>query len=256
MVTANLKGGLGNLMFQIATAFALASGERDNITFSRKVPGNIHWSNLEEYEKTIFHSVTFTDVVDSERIYVERAFHFNEIPQAQGLKIDGYFQSEKYFKQYEEEIKLLFKLPEGARDDLYARYASILQDDPVAVHVRRGDYMNLQNIHPPCNPQFFRKAMKEFPKGTKFLIFSDDIEWCRKIFKRDNFMFVEGNADYEDLTLFSMCKNHILSNSTFGWWGAWLSSNEGKKVIAPKAWFGPGVAHNTKDLIPEDWITI
>ncbi len=72
----------------------------------------------------------------------------------------------------------------------------------------------------------------------------------------DNFLFVEGNTDYEDLSLFSMCRNHIISNSTFGWWGAWLSPNDDKKVIAPKTWFGPGVGHDTKDLIPEEWTTI
>ncbi len=244
------------MMFQIATAFALASGQNENMTFSRKVPGNIHWSNLERYESTIFHKVSFEDHVLSSNAYVERGFHFNEIPKAEELKIDGYFQSEKYFKEYKRAIRDLFQLPENARNDLYSRYEGILQDDPVAIHVRRGDYLNLQNIHPPCSPQYFRKAMKHFPKGTKFLIFSDDVEWCKTIFNRDNFLFVEGNTDYEDLSLFSMCRNHIISNSTFGWWGAWLSPNDDKKVIAPKTWFGPGVGHDTKDLIPEEWTTI
>ena len=250
MVTANLKGGLGNLMFQIATAFAAASGQNEKVIFSRKAPGNIHWSNLEQYESTIFHKVPFEEKAITKNIYIEQGFHFNEIPKVEELKIDGYFQSEKYFKEHSEAIRALFQLPEIARNDLYARH------DPVAIHVRRGDYLNLQNIHPPCSAQYFTKAMKHFPKGTKFLIFSDDIEWCKTFFKRDNFFFVDGNTDYEDLTLFSLCRNHIISNSTFGWWGAWLSSNENKKVIAPKAWFGPGVGHNTKDLIPEEWITI
>lgn len=243
-------------MFQIATAFAVASGQNEKVVFSRKAPRNIHWSSLERYESTIFHKVSFEEKAIAKNIYIEQGFHFSEIPKAEELKIDGYFQSEKYFKEFAAPLRALFQLPERARADLYARYEDILQDDPVAIHVRRGDYLNLQHIHPPCGAHYFTKAMKHFPKGTKFLVFSDDIEWCKTFFKRDNFFFVDGNTDYEDLTLFSTCRNHIISNSTFGWWGAWLSSNEDKKVIAPKAWFGPDVGHNTKDLIPEEWITI
>jgi 5'(3')-deoxyribonucleotidase len=100
--------------------------------------------------------------------------------------------------------------------------------------------------------------MKEMPKNSIFLIFSDDIEWCKENFPNisDKFIFIEGNKDYEDLYIMSKCKNNIISNSTFSWWGAWLNQNENKKVVAPLKWFGSSINHNTKDLYCDGWIKI
>ena len=89
-----------------------------------------------------------------------------------------------------------------------------------------------------------------------YLIFSNDIEWCKKNFIGNQFIFIEGEKDYIDLWLMSLCKNNIIANSSFSWWGAWLNTNSDKKVITPKNWFGPAINHSTQDLIPEKWFMI
>ncbi len=132
-------------------------------------------------------------------------------------------------------------------------------DNTCSIHVRRGDYLNSPNHHPVQNMNYYMKAIKQMPKDSIFLIFSDDISWCKANFPDvpEKFIFVEGNADYEDLLLMSLCKNNIMCNSTFSWWGAWLNKNPNKKVIAPSVWFGPAYAnHNTEDLYCEGWIKI
>ena len=103
------------------------------------------------------------------------------------------------------------------------------------------------------------KAIKQMPKDSLFLIFSDDIAWCKANFPDlpEKFVFIEGNADHEDLLLMSHCKNNIICNSTFSWWAAWLNSNPEKKVIAPSKWFGPAFEnYNTDDLYCDGWIKI
>jgi hypothetical protein len=94
--------------------------------------------------------------------------------------------------------------------------------------------------------------------SENILIFSDDINWCKNnlLIKNKNIFFIEGNQDYIDLWLMSMCKNNIMANSTFSWWGAWLNKNPNKKVFVPRTWFGNMIKHNTKDLIPNTWIQI
>ena len=88
------------------------------------------------------------------------------------------------------------------------------------------------------------------------LVFSDDIDWCKGVFRGDRFTFIEGEKDYIDLYIMSQCKNNIIANSTFSWWGAWLNKNKNKKIVAPKKWFGSLISHNTKDLIPKEWIKV
>jgi hypothetical protein len=246
MYSANLKGGLGNLMFQIAATISLADGDLDKVLFFRPKKGNIHWNNIDKYEKSIFRKLLFVN--DSKLIlktYNEPHFHHTEINCSEHTLLNGYFQSEKYFKKHDSLIREIFEPS-----------CDILEKEPTALHIRRGDYCNLQHVHPLCSMSYYRDAIKEIGKKEHFLIFSDDIEWCKKYFKKQNFHFSDKNTDVEDLYLISMCKNAIISNSTFSWWGAWLNKNEDKKVIAPKMWFSPNVSHNTKDLIPNDWIII
>ena len=97
------------------------------------------------------------------------------------------------------------------------------------------------------------------PKDSVFLIFSDDINWCKEFFPDipEKFKFIDGNTDYEDLILMSLCKNNIICNSTFSWWAAWLNQNQDKKVIVPTNWFGKAYANNkTDDIFCENWIKL
>ncbi|MFH5955214.1 alpha-1,2-fucosyltransferase, partial [Clostridium perfringens] len=98
----------------------------------------------------------------------------------------------------------------------------------------------------------------EILSSDKYMIFSDDLEWCKSEFVGDQFHFSEERDPVKDLGNFISCSNHIIANSSFSWWGAWLSPYKDKKVIAPRNWFGPKLAptHNTKDLLPPNWIVI
>jgi hypothetical protein len=93
-------------------------------------------------------------------------------------------------------------------------------------------------------------------KINRFLIFSDDIEWCKKNFNSDDFYFVEGNKDIEDLFLMTLCKNHIISNSSFSWWGSWLCENDKKIIIAPNRWFSEESSTIYKDVYTSNMIRI
>ena len=126
-----------------------------------------------------------------------------------------------------------------------------------SIHVRRGDYLTKPNIHPTQTINYYMDAVKLMSPNTLFLVFSDDIGWCKDNFKDfTNIVFIEGNSDYEDLLLMSLCDNNIICNSSFSWWAAWLNQNPNKKVVAPKLWFGSGLNHNTKDITPENWIEL
>ena len=125
--------------------------------------------------------------------------------------------------------------------------------------MRRTDYLEKSKDHPPCSLKYYEKALSSFNSNLPVLIFSDDIQWCKEqeLFKPDRFMISESNWNLIDLCLMTMCSHHIISNSTFSWWGAWLSGSN--HVIAPSYWFGDTgytASNNTEDIIPENWVKI
>jgi hypothetical protein len=175
-------------------------------------------------------------------------FNYSPIPfNPNGTRLIGFFQSEKYFEGAEDEIRKVFKL-------------DIKPVDAVSIHVRRGDYVQYANSFPPVDPMYIGLAMKVF-QTKKFIVFSDGIEWCKSEFNNGTypeheFEFSEGRNEYEDLSLMASCSHHIIANSTFSWWGAWLGHNPNKIVVSPSAdnWFGPGFTGGVpKDLIPSNW---
>jgi len=156
----------------------------------------------------------------------------------EGYIPDVYVQSEDYFKRHKEDIKILFGQGIG-------------HIDQVAIHVRRGDYVDNPFYVDLMETEYYGKAMAEFP-GADFLVFSDDIEWCKK---QDIFAgceFSEGKDEVEDLNLMASCTGHIIANSSYSWWGAYLSPHGGK-VIAPKEWY---TDMEERTLLPEEWIKI
>jgi hypothetical protein len=105
--------------------------------------------------------------------------------------------------------------------------------------------------------KYYQEAMKHFDDDTLFVVFSDDIDWCKSVFKGDNFIFITNEQDYVDLYLMSLCKNNIIANSSFSWWGSWLNKNEGKKVIAPSKWFGRAYSDwDTNDIYTKNMIKL
>ena len=260
-VTVRLIGGLGNMMFQIACghAYALKYNKKAYFTLNDSIV--IH-KNASAYSKNVLSNVELLPAKDigANTTFNEIGFHYNEIPEFQGnVYINGYFQSEKYFKEYRKDILDLFSYPVEYVDSIVDKYKDLLSQNACSIHVRRGDYLNSPNHHPIQSMNYYMKAIKQMPKDSVFLIFSDDIAWCKANFPDlpEKFKFIEGNSDHEDLLLMSMCKNNIICNSSFSWWAAWLNNNPEKTVIIPSVWFGPAYAHyNTEDLYCENWIKI
>ena len=127
---------------------------------------------------------------------------------------------------------------------------------PIALHIRRGDFLINSLNHNNLTIEYYKDALSCFDSDREVIIFSDDPEWCKSqdLFSDERFLVSESDSSYVDLCLMSMCSDFIIANSTFSWWGAWLSNNQSKSVIAPSKWFGVNnLHHNIKDLFPEQW---
>ena len=191
----------------------------------------------------------------------ERFFHFDEELYAMcpdHVSLQGYFQTEKYFKKIEDEIREDFVFKSEVLQPCQEMIWQL--DFPIALHVRRGDYVINSDNHPPCSIEYYEQALSHFSDDREVIVFSDDPAWCQEqeLFSDDRFMVSENDDNRVDLCLMSLCSDFIIANSTFSWWGAWLSANKKKKVIAPKQWFGTGYTkdHHTKDIIPDGWTRI
>jgi len=259
-VSIHLKGGLGNYLFEIACAYAYSLKYNKELVLTVNDSIVVH-KHLNVYKNNILTNVKFTENhLKNSETYTEPFFHFNEIPKSEGnLYLNGHFQSDLYFKDYRNEIINLFSFPEEQQIAIKEKYKNVLDKNTCSIHVRRGDYLNSPNHHPVISLNYIMKATKQMPEDSVFVVFSDDITWCKQNLPNlpDKFVFIEGNLDYEDLLLMTLCKNNIICNSTFSWWAAWLNTNENKKVIAPKKWFGPAYSqYDLKDLYPSDWISL
>jgi hypothetical protein len=200
------------------------------------------------------------------QIIEERAVAYdgNILKSSKNVYLRGYWQTEKYFKDIAailiKDLTVNHRLT-GQNLELATRIKST---KAVSLHIRRGDYATnpaTNQTHGTLTLEYYEAAidliLKRHPDSV-FFIFSDDIPWvkdnfkvvCEKVFINQN----SEKTDYEDLRLMSYCQHHIIANSSFSWWGAWLCLNESKIVVAPKKWFARHI--NSKDLIPENWITI
>lgn len=206
---------------------------------------------------------TLKGIEQIQTVHVAKEPHFHFCPDFFNVpdetNLTGYFQTEKYFNHCQELIRSYF---EFNQDTIKISQNSFpyfpMELEFVSIHLRRGDYTGLQEFHPVMDADYYFNSMTEFTEGNYcFLIFSDDIEYCKELFgEQENIVYVEGNSPEVDMCMMSMCHHNVIANSSFSWWGAWLNNNPNKKVIAPKKWFGPAYdgIHNTKDLYPESWI--
>jgi len=183
-------------------------------------------------------------------------FNYKPIPYFQnGVTLVGFFQSEKWFENAQEEVRAAFPLKD------YPEYR-----DYVSIHVRRGDYVTNANSFPPLTFEYITDAMVYFHKffkenEYKLIWFSDDIQWCRDNFQEvhRNDIYLDEPNEYEALSKMASCSHHIIANSTFSWWGAWLGKNPDRIIVSPssKKWFGPGfTGREPVDLLPSNWIQI
>lgn len=258
-----LKGRIGNVMFQIAAATSLAYRMKTNCkayilpTYWTSKPDNCFLPTyLESYKNNVLNKIVFIEKLPPQYVLCqETEFSYNELPEIDNVCLSGYFQSEKYFNK--PLVRDLFRMDKDMELYLNEKYHQLLLLHPVSVNVRRGDYLDLQDFHPVCSFSFFKEAMGILGVDRHYLITSDDVSWCKQNFTMPNCHVVEDLSPIENLYLQSLCYDHIISNSTYSWWGAWLDEKKDKRVICPKKWFGPRLNHqNTKDLLPEDWIQI
>ena len=170
------------------------------------------------------------------------------------VSLFGFFQSEQWFKHIEDSIREDFTFQEHILSPCKEMMSGFEGQEVLSLHVRRTDYLTNNANHFNLSLGYYEKALTHFDKDIQVIVFSDDPEWCKeqKLFSDDRFLISESGDNTIDMCLMTFCTQHIIANSSFSWWGAWLARS--KKVIAPLTWFGPNLAHkDTKDLLPESW---
>ncbi len=249
MITCSLRGQIGNQCFQIATTIAHAL--RNNTTYAfpyrsgKRDQFPNHFSHLQQVDGDIFRDN-----------YKERKFGVYEpIPDSKDQILQGYFQSEKYFKDYRQEVLQAL--------NLNIPYPHGLVNGVVAIHVRRQDYLRFAYKYNLTTIEYLIQAMDYFLRCSedyKFMFFSDDIQWCKDNFKgEDRYLYCEEKDPKKSLGLMANCEHGIIGPSSFGWWGNWIADNNdnGRIVIAPQQWFNPNYNKlSSQDIVPENWVKI
>jgi len=292
MVISHILGGLGNQMFQYAAgkALALKSGQDLMVDIAEFSGYQLHHGfelnrlfncNAEiASHKDVSNILGWQAPKFAQRFLIKPQLkllrrkslvvepHYHHWPMLNEIKgnayLLGYWQSEKYFADYANETRkdFTFKLPLSKKNSDLANQISSFNS--VSLHVRRGDYVtNAKNIFIGVCPLSYYEETIELIKSRVespvFFVFSDDMDWLKSNLKLDAKTVLvnhnSGSESYNDMRLMSVCKHHIIANSSFSWWGAWLNPNPKKIVIAPKKWFASD-AFDTSDLIPSSWIRV
>ena len=289
MIIVRLMGGLGNQLFQYATGRRVALKNnmplKLDLSWFRDQPDRPYCLNnfaiiediatpreiaqLKRDNRGLIHRI-FTTCRECGTPYYLRSYireksldfdsHILQISESAYL--DGYWQSEKYFNDIKYIIRDEFTVI-SSPDTTNKNCARMIQSsDAVAIHIRRGDYISNKSateFHGICSLDYYYKAIDEIlskVKNPHFFVFSDDPEWTQENLKINALTtyVVHNSSDknYEDLRLMSLCNHFIIANSSFSWWGAWLSKNESKIVIAPSKWFQE-IKYNDSDRLPEEW---
>lgn len=254
MITFNTlgrSGQLGNQMFQYALLLGVSSKTGLPITFTGSTKRNSYLFDFFDLQNYKIEEYNWT----GSNTYSERTFEFDK--EVYSVKTNtnffGYFQSEKYFQHCENVVRREFSFKSDTKD-VAINYLKTINEPTVAVHVRRGDYLNFPTIHPQQSvTDYYLKAMIEcFGSDYTFIFVSDDIGWCKNTFSNINGINTKffHHGITADMCLMGLCDHNIISNSTYSWWGSWLGYKEGKTIIAPDTWFGPDCEHvnHTSDL--------
>jgi hypothetical protein len=253
-------GRLGNQMFQYASLKGIAANHGYSICIPSSKNKN-EWTDHQlnkAFKMSTLNQLNYQYIDANRPTIIESGFSFDEklfntCPD--WVSIQGFFQSEKYFKHIRDQLLTDFEFHDNILDS--AKQTVFEWNKPIALHIRRTDYITNPN-HITLSLDYYEKSLDYFGSDCEVIIFSDDPQWClrQKLFDSDRFLVSETDNNYLDLCLMTLCSGHIIANSSFSWWGAWLSSSQ--KVIAPSGWFkGSDNEHlDTKDLIPENWIVI
>lgn len=257
-------GGLGNQMFQYAygrckeirkthVVFDISSYHCEN-TDTIHTPRNFQLLNFNLQTKSKFvnkHTEISTFFLKAYKCIM----HQNK---------DRYFQDEDFFISIRNELKKEFVLKKGYGIEAKKMQNHIVSCSSISIHIRRGDYVTNQAasiFHGICDVEYYLRAIDHIRAhvvNPKFFVFSDDITWAQQHFIGNEYVFVSrpGIEDVEELLLMSECQHHIIANSTFSWWGAWLTENANTLTIAPKRWFQDEVMNQKSTIVPQRWIRL
>lgn len=242
MVTCKLWAQTGNQMFMIAATYAYSL--RHNMNYF--VP---------ETKYSNYFPLVIKGIPGNERYYYykEKAFNYHPIVHKDNIRLEGYFQSHRYFKDFHKEVTELFNFPH------------LPMDGWASIHWRLGDYLKYPDRFPVVTKSYFEKAMEilHINGCSDFLCFSDGIDQMKSLLNEDNypkyrFRYSEGNSELEDMILMSNCEHGIISNSSYSLMARILCRNDNSINISPssKNWFGKGLELNTKDIIPDTFIQL
>ncbi len=288
MIIVQLKGGLGNQMFQYAAGLSLAANHGTKLKVDVSLLneadaeiGTVRYFDLQQLQlspeiatkeeiSNIEPGSLFTILMEKikpafkRRIYKEADYTFdtNFFSAKDNIYLKGYRQSEKYFSPIKDQIRRGFQFNNEVIKAVAAKASELKSLNSVSIHIRRGDYSNpiVRNYHGILGAAYYQQAIRYMESNVsecQFYIFSDDPEWVKTNLKFDApvqiVSGVETKNHFEDFYLISQCKHQVIANSTFSWWAAWLNPNPDKIVIAPEKWFN-NAPYDTRDLIPESWI--
>jgi len=293
MIISNINGGLGNQMFQYAAGRALSLERCDSLRVNVSDFAGCNLHNGFELKRIFNCAAEMAGEADmrgilgwqssscirriilrpSMAVFRRKEFvcepHFHYWPEINHVPRDsflvGYWQSEKYFKTYASAVRADFTFTPPLTDVNAELSEQIARVNAISLHVRRGDFLSNpvnMNKHGVCPLNYYKEAISyiaERVEAPHWFIFSDDMDWVRKNLKIDSpcrhVVHNSGPESYNDMRLMSLCRHHIIANSSFGWWGAWLNPGREKIVVAPKRWFNDYAA-DTGDLLPEGWVAL
>ena len=269
-VIARLKGGIGNQLFQYATARALAiETDRtlliDTGWYDRKNrPRKYRLAEFQIAQNTVSYSKAQLQLIKLKKPFAGFGINVGTVMLSEPkdlsyqpiskvlpaiVLLEGYWQSHRYFDQHRQTILQDLQLANMIDQSSLETPST----NTVAVHIRRGDYITSTSAH-VVTEKYIQNAMAEFGNNADFLFFSDDLDWCNKTFGGDNVRFSQQPNDLMDLVQMSLCTHNIIANSSFSWWSAWLNKHPEKRVIAPTPWTAGGETH--RDVLPSDWETL
>jgi hypothetical protein len=258
MIISKLQGGLANQIFQWAIARNLSIEYNkpfylDLNFYNNQINVTKRNFSLNKFKKIHFNIYNNLDENVFSRL--EDNFYYKEIicDENTNYYLDGYWQSEKYFKKNQKIIREDLSIDEKQKTEILLKYPQLLLNT-ISLHIRRTDYVSSNGFHPLCTISYYQNAINIINNYDYIFVFSDDINWCKLNLNFPNMIFVENQGEIDDLYMMSLCKNNIISNSSFSWWGAWLNENGDKKIFYPRKWFGEFTNINTLDICPNDWV--
>jgi hypothetical protein len=268
MIITEIKKGLGNQLFQYAAGKSLATFhgvplKLDLSSFYRDKsrPYILPFFKIEQFDTNL-------PIPSSQdyNFYHEPFAHFDDsfFTNSPYSYLSGFWQSEKYFIEIADLLRKEFQIKEQYIDHLTVKAAEIQSEDSVCLHIRRGDYLQPgYEFLGVLSLKYYIKAIDYFKSNRqkfKLYIFSDDIEWVKHAIQFDGpHEFISSDIvklPIEDFYLMQQCKHHIIANSSFSWWTAWLSKKfPDQIIIGPKIWFADRRL-SSEDIIPSSWIRL